>query len=711
MRALIAKALVTTVAVVVLLAMLAPVAVGQGSTHYVSPGDDIQAAIDGADPGDTIEFALGTYVLPDTANVTKSLTLTSADPYSATKPVLSGGGTLDRIIYIDADDVTVDGLEVAYGTGDLIRQSGNYTGTAVTNCVVHDSTGDEAIQLANCSNGLIKCNKTYNTAQDGICVSYGDTVEVRNNEIYGSDSENAALFVYESTSITISGNYIHSTTAANGIKIDDNYGGTHTITNNLIVNNSWQGGKRGYDEADGNSISIYKPQAAGNYVIAHNTVDSNTGQDGAANPTGHAIYLNDGVSTGSDFVTDIDDNILTNHNGYGIRTYYWTSGATATYSYNDIWQNAMGATDGNPIDGGNNISANPLFNPDYTLQGSSPCAGTGSGGSDMGVVFGDCSCEPPEPPETVSTPDTPTGPSTGQVGQVLSYSTGGAVSNLGHTVEYQFDWGDGSFSSWSTSTTADHFWTYDSVFTVRARARCATHTDVISDWSDGLSVTIEMILADGPPDPPTNLTATGFSDPRIDLSWQDNSNNELGFRIWRKNRPLGFFYEIDAVGANITTYSDTDVVAGKRCWYQVKAWNYTQGPLGPQETFSDYSNVATAIAPSGGGCFVATAAYGSYMDANVEALRSYRDTSLQSNPIGRSLVSVYYEISPGMAQFIDDHPALKPIARVALTPAVTVGATATGMSVTIKALLAGVAICLGLTGVLWMRRRFGQICR
>jgi hypothetical protein len=69
-------------------------------------------------------FALGTYSLSSTLNVPKSLTLTPEDPYAEAKPVLDDGGTLSRIITIAADDVTIDGLEVANGKEDLIRQSG-----------------------------------------------------------------------------------------------------------------------------------------------------------------------------------------------------------------------------------------------------------------------------------------------------------------------------------------------------------------------------------------------------------------------------------------------------------------------------------------------------------------------------------------------------------------------------------------------------------
>ncbi|MDW7679638.1 MAG: PKD domain-containing protein, partial [bacterium] len=91
--------------------------------------------------------------------------------------------------------------------------------------------------------------------------------------------------------------------------------------------------------------------------------------------------------------------------------------------------------------------------------------------------------------ETVSTPDRPTGPSTGNVGENLSYTTGGAVSNLGHEVEYQFDWGDGTTSGWGS---ASRSYSYGSAGTyqVKARARCQTHTSIVSGWSSSREVTI-----------------------------------------------------------------------------------------------------------------------------------------------------------------------------------------------------------------------------
>jgi thermitase len=84
----------------------------------------------------------------------------------------------------------------------------------------------------------------------------------------------------------------------------------------------------------------------------------------------------------------------------------------------------------------------------------------------------------------------PAGPGCGQPEQSLTYTTGGAVDNQGHTVEYRFDWDDGSYSDWSSSTSADHAWASPGSYTVRAQARCSEDPGVASAWSSGTTVDI-----------------------------------------------------------------------------------------------------------------------------------------------------------------------------------------------------------------------------
>ncbi len=56
------------------------------------------------------------------------------------------------------------------------------------------------------------------------------------------------------------------------------------------------------------------------------------------------------------------------------------------------------------------------------------------------------------------------------------------------------------------------------------------------------------------------------------LTWQDNSDNEDGFKIERKSGPTDTFGEIATVGANVTTYTDNVADGQQRC-YRVRAFN------------------------------------------------------------------------------------------------------------------------------------------
>ena len=64
-----------------------------------------------------------------------------------------------------------------------------------------------------------------------------------------------------------------------------------------------------------------------------------------------------------------------------------------------------------------------------------------------------------------------------------------------------------------------------------------------------------------------------------------------------------------------------------------------------------------------GGCFIATAAYGTPMADEIQILRDFRDEYLLTNPMGKILVDIDYRISPPIAGFIINHPSLKPIVR------------------------------------------------
>jgi len=73
---------------------------------------------------------------------------------------------------------------------------------------------------------------------------------------------------------------------------------------------------------------------------------------------------------------------------------------------------------------------------------------------------------------------------------------------------------------------------------------------------------------------------------------------------------------------------------------------------------------------SGGGCFIATAAYGSPLDRRIDILRRLRDHHLLTNAPGRAFVEFYYAHSPPIADYIAERDWLRALVRGGLWPLV-----------------------------------------
>lgn len=102
---------------------------------------------------------------------------------------------------------------------------------------------------------------------------------------------------------------------------------------------------------------------------------------------------------------------------------------------------------------------------------------------------------------------------------------------------------------------------------------------------------------------PSNLAADNGTEGQITLSWTDNSEDEDGFSIERSLNMNSDFVEVGTVGANVITYTDTDLDPATTYYYRVKATgtvdspysNIVNGMTGEEEVVANFGQGDIAI--------------------------------------------------------------------------------------------------------------------
>jgi len=86
-----------------------------------------------------------------------------------------------------------------------------------------------------------------------------------------------------------------------------------------------------------------------------------------------------------------------------------------------------------------------------------------------------------------------------------------------------------------------------------------------------------------------------------------------------------------------------------------------------QEYQDGSTSTSSTTTPKGGrGCFIATSVYGSYNAPEVLALRNFRDGVLLTSDVGRTLVNLYYILSPPVARLLSANLLLRNTVRKAV---------------------------------------------
>jgi hypothetical protein len=206
----------------------------------------------------------------------------------------------------------------------------------------------------------------------------------------------------------------------------------------------------------------------------------------------------------------------------------------------------------------------------------------------------------------------------------------------------------------------------------------------------------------------------------VTLKWDSSIESDIdGYKVYYKSGSSGYPYN-----GTDATEGDSPITITLKELSNSEQPEYTIHDLDDIETHhfvvtaydidgheSGYSNDAclNCSGGGGGGCFIATAAYGSPMQPYVRILREFRDKFLLNNIFGKAFVNLYYKYSPPMADFIAEHANLRVIVRVGLLPLVGMSWVALKHgSVTIMALL--LFCSSSLIGIISFRRNTdGQV--
>lgn len=268
-----------------------------GSSITVNPGESIQAAVDAAQPGQTVVVKPGDYVESHDAaaavRITKPLQLIADSTSDKPVRILPGGAQRQGILVEPANsgDPDIDGITIKGFTVQGFRNNG--------------------IWLRHVTNFTIEGNTSIDNLENGIWPTLSTNGEVKNNVAYGS--LDSALWVEAVENVRVIDNTLHSSptglevTVSNDVHMEGN-----TVYNNVV------------------GIGLYPPESAGlppsnwpsqpfrNWTVTDNHVYENNlpnpvtgGSVGNLPPGGGILVL--GVDT-----VLIQNNKIENNDFFGI---------------------------------------------------------------------------------------------------------------------------------------------------------------------------------------------------------------------------------------------------------------------------------------------------------------------------------------------------------------------------------------------------------
>ncbi|HKX30517.1 MAG TPA: parallel beta-helix domain-containing protein [Blastocatellia bacterium] len=208
----------------------------QPKTWLINPGESIQAALDRAIPGDTIEIRPGTYhetLLVDVDN----LTIRGIQEGGGQKPVLDGERQLSDAVITSSHNFTIEGLVIKDFAVNGITVHGALNAT-FRNLEIHDA-GLYGIYPVECKGVLVENCLVTGIKDAGIYVGQSRDIIVRNNEAHHNVT---GIEIENSVNAVVENNYTHDNTGGILVFLLPNnpskVGSDTRVIGNRILNNN-----------------------------------------------------------------------------------------------------------------------------------------------------------------------------------------------------------------------------------------------------------------------------------------------------------------------------------------------------------------------------------------------------------------------------------------------------------------------------------------
>ncbi len=177
--------------------------------------------------------------------------------------------------------------------------------------------------------------------------------------------------------------------------------------------------------------------------------------------------------------------------------------------------------------------------------------------------------------------------------------------------------------------------------------------------------------------PDNNIVGIGQLTPSSDGTF--SKSFVAGGPLWKLNGDyvVEFHYGADSSEVSVNYVGGEQVISG-----QPEPTVPEPEPTVPEPTCGSGTELVNGICqvikteePKGGGCLIATAAYGSELAPQVQFLREIRDNTVMSTSSGTAFMSgfnqLYYSFSPTIADMERENPMFQEAVRAFITPMVS----------------------------------------